>query len=253
MPPTRCPKCNADIGVDSLNVKEGVGVCRACGVVWKLSEIASSPEDAQADSLAVQEVPDGCWVNDLGDRTIVGSNCRSGIGCFFAFFAAFWNSITGLFVTVALGGLYTNLVGPLPAWYSWTNIKFSGPGHSGTVGTMTMNATIGLCLFLIPFVLVGIATACLAILGVFGRVEISLHGDEGTVFTGVGVLGWKRKFSVTQVKSVRITDSGTTSNGKSVKHVEIAADTKRSFGVFLSDTRKMWMCGVLRRLLIPAG
>lgn len=225
-------------------MREGVAFCRACDRLWKLRELAADPEEAEADKAAEGEMPAGCWLRDLGSETVIGASCRGPTGCFFLFFAAFWNSITSVFVFLALAGIYRHLGGTLPQGLA--NVK-----GNASPGNATLGMSIFMLVFMIPFVLVGVGTASAAAIGLFGRLEVTLRGQEGTVFTGVGPIGWRRRFAADLVKSVRVTDSRTSTNGRTNKQIVIEADKTVNLGVMLSDARRRWMAGVLRRVLGP--
>lgn len=252
---TQCPACNSTIANTDINIAEGVALCRACDKLWKLRQLAADPEDGAADAAANAPPPSGCSIRDqthnFSSETVISASCRGGTGCFFAFFATFWNSITWIFVTIAAGGLYANLVGPLPSWYPMSNSTVKSGSTSTTVAAMPLGMAIFLALFITPFVLIGLGTAAAAVLGLFGRVQVTLRGQEATVFTGVGHIGWNRRFAADTVRDVRIKESGSSTNNKPNKHIVIDADKTVKVGVLLSDARLRWLAGVLRRVLLP--
>ena len=244
-----CPTCHAAIATDDLNMKEGVALCRACDRMWRLGEIAHDPEDAAADEVSEETPPSGCELNDLGNAVVIRAACRGGSGLFFLFFTLFWNSIVSVFVLLAVGSLYTHIVGPLPSWFPFTGT--SGKGKSAN--NMPLGMTIGLCVFLIPFVLVGVGTAMAAVLGLAGHYRVTLRGVEGEAFTGVGPIGWTRRFDASTVKSVKIKYADSETNDKPNKEIVIDADRTVKFGVMLTERRRQWMVGVVRRLLMPGA
>jgi hypothetical protein len=69
----------------------------------------------------------------------------------------------------------------------------------------------------------------------------------------VGPIGWTRRFSTDLVTSVRVTDSGSSTNNKPNKHIVIESDKTVKLGVMLSDRRRRWLAGVLRRVLRPGA
>lgn len=247
----RCPTCHQPISPEEINITEGVGLCHTCDKLWRLRELAADPEDAAAKLAATDSPPSGCRIRDLGSHTVITVSCRGALGCFFLFFATFWNSIVSFFLCAALGGLYTNLVGPLPTWYPGANTQIQSGSQTATPNTMPLGMVIGLLCFLIPFVLVGIGTAIAAIMGLVGRVTITLRGQEATAFTGVGPIGWRRRFDASSVRTVRIRESGSSTNDQPNKHIVIEADKTVKIGLLLSDKRRRWLAGVLSRVLIP--
>jgi hypothetical protein len=61
-----------------------------------------------------------------------------------------------------------------------------------------------LFLTLIPFFLVGVLLWASIIFATFGKVEVRVDGDLGTVFNGVGRVGWRRSFDWGQIQKIRI-------------------------------------------------
>lgn len=245
-------------------------------------------EDDAADLAAADAMPSGCWLRDMGSETILGARCRSATGFFFLFFALFWNSITWTFVGIAVSGILspaptiTTIPTTTPSTPSTTNAPSSAstpqPGVEASSPPDTTTAqspsspstnpspdpkpifrkknTFGgdswfILLFMIPFVLVGIGTGTAAILGIFGRNEITLRPHGGTVFTGVGPIGYRRRFDPSRVRSVRITNSGSSTNGRPNKHIKLEADLDITFGVLLNPGRMRWLAGALRKILKP--
>lgn len=247
---TQCPACRTPIPTDDINIAEGVGYCRACDKLWKLRELASDPEDAAAEAAALAAPPSGCWLRDLGSETVIGCTCRGWMGCFFLFFSAFWNSIVSIFLMIAFAGLYSNLVGPLPTWFPGANANVQVNGTTTTAATMPLGMVIFLLIFLIPFVLIGIGTAIAALMGFVGKLELTIRGNDVTLFTGIGPLGWKRRFSADAIRDIRITETPAKHDSTPTKQIEIRTDTTIAFGTLLTEPRRRWLAGVLRRLLV---
>jgi hypothetical protein len=250
-----CPQCNSIIPEDDINVREGVGLCRTCDKVWRLAELAEEavgPEEVITDAAMPDALPSGCWLRDSGTEVVVGARCRSGAGFFFLVFSLFWNSIVSIFVLIAAASLYQRLIGPLPAWFPAPLATGSGSSRHGSPGSnMPLGMTLFLCIFLIPFVLVGLGTFVGAMVGLIGKAEVRIRGSEGVAFTGVGSLGWKRRFEADLVRSVKIGDAGSTTNNKPDRAVIIESNARVKIGAMLSDQRRRWMAGALRKLLVP--
>lgn len=229
---------------------EGVGLCRGCNGLWRLGELAREPEEALSDQAAkLQGTPGGCSIRDDGQETVIRATCRGPMGCFFLAFATFWNSITMVFVTIAGGALYTHVIGPLPGWFPTFGSSGSKKGMSPQ--SMSLGAAIGLCVFLIPFVAVGLGTMIAALMGLLGRTEVRLREGRGRAFTGIGPIGWGRSFDATLVRQVRVLKSRSETNGREGRHIVIEADQRVELGGMLSEPRRRWMAGVLRKILLP--
>lgn len=310
MADTVCPACSSDITPDDINMREGAAFCRACDKMWRVSDLAGPPslhthththaasdddaEEASADQLAAREPPRGCWIRDEGTQTRVGARCRSATGFFFLLFATFWNSITWLFVFLALSGSMpsptsqhinphpiptpaetapqpptspseplnveaatpTSSTSPAPSPAPPATPPAAPPAELHSATTAGSGIEWFLLLFMIPFVLIGLVTASLAILGLFGRCEVTLRNHAGEAFTGVGPpslhLGWTRRFSADLVRAVNIRNSNSSTNGKPNKHIVIVADNDVPLGLFLSPDRRRWLAGALRSLLNPS-
>lgn len=226
---TVCPSCNADITPDDVNVGENVAYCRACDTVHRLSELA---ERERVPSLQSGDPPAGAWVRDDGYSVRLGATARSiPTAGFFIVFSGFWNSIVGVFVFQSIGSL----------------LGFKGAGSSpGGSDVFTL-------VFMIPFVLVGLGTAGVALMALFGRVEVTIRGMDARAFTGIGPLGWSRRFDASSVKDVTIERANSSTNGKPDRHIVVdAGDRTVKLGSVLSRARRRWLAGALGRLLLPS-
>jgi hypothetical protein len=241
-----CPACGAELPLSSINIAEGVGLCPACGKLSRLSEIADADDAAvTVDPSGVP--PRGCRIDDEGSRIIVSASARSIAGAAgLAFICMFWNGITSVFVVFAIGGLYTNLVGPLPRWFPTPS-----SGHGSHAGSpIPLGMAIFMMLFMTPFILIGLAMLMAFFTALAGEVRVLIEGARGAVRTGVGPFGWTTRFDASQVKSVRRDLTRWQQNGKSKPLIEIDADRKIRFGSVLPDERRDWMIATLRPLLV---
>jgi hypothetical protein len=174
---------------------------------------------------------------------VITASARSLAGAgFLLFFALFWNGIVSVFVFVAVAGLYTNLVGPLPAGIPAPTTKGGSP--------VSLGMSIGLCVFLIPFITVGMGVAMAALLCLFGRYVVTIRGPEGAVRTAVGPFGFTRRFDASAVRRVVITHTDS-ENGRRRNGIRIEADRTITFGAMLPDDRRDWLAAIVRTLLVP--
>jgi len=240
----RCPDCDAAITTDDINIREGVALCPGCGALKRLGELSLSSRPV-TEILATP--PAGCTAEPYGQGARVTASLRS-VGGFIAtcFFALFWNGIVSVFVVHALCGLYANLVGPLPAWLPALDAKNGVPRLNGA--PMELGATLGLCLFLVPFVVIGAAMVFAALTYLFGRVEVVIDEYGSHVATGVWFLKWKRRFDALDVTAVSPTWTSWTENDQRKKQIEITADRPIKFGSMLRDDRLEWLRTVLHEL-----
>ncbi len=224
---TICPNCDTDIPPGEINVGQNVAYCRACDTVHRLSELA----DAERVKITATDTPpDGAWIRDDGRDIRVAATCRSpSTAAFFILFSGFWNSIVGIFLFNSIASLL-----------GYKGIRSSSSGFD-----------LFTLVFMIPFVIVGLVTAFIALMAVFGRVEVRIGHEFGYAKTGVGPIGWTRRFDAARVTDVTIQTANSSTNGKPDRHIVIEAHDKTvKLGSVLSKARRRWMAGALTRLLI---
>jgi hypothetical protein len=154
-----CPGCRHPIPLQDINVAKDIALCRSCGKTWTFSLVRSASEIGEVN---LEQPPRGVRVEtDFEGTTIRYRRISRGV-IFLIPFTAAWGGFS-------LAGVYGSQI---------------RSGHF----------ELGQSLFGLPFLLgtVGLCTAILYML--FGRWEIKLQRGEGTVFTGVGPVGWRRRF-----------------------------------------------------------
>jgi hypothetical protein len=240
-----CPACGKPIAIEDINVREGVGLCRACG---KLSRLAEIVDQAPIFPNALASPPRGCWLEEsIGGQRTLGASLRSpGAAVFSLAFCLFWNGIVSIFVLIAAGGLYRNLVGPLPKWFPIPSS--SGKGNMGP--NMGMGETLFLCIFLIPFVTIGFVMLCVFLTSLAGRVEVTLQEMQGRVRTGIGPISWSRRFDPSQVTRVSGGKTSYQVNGQNKSVIVIEADRTIKLGSSLTNSRREWLLAALHEILI---
>lgn len=249
-----CP-CGQDIPIADINVAEGVALCRGCGKLSRLMDLATPLEDAAAIEAANAPPPKGCRIDDFGGQVVLVASARSLTTAGpLLFFAAFWNSIVSVFVLIAIAGLWTSFIGPIPSWFPAPAANSGSGGSNNSIGSgMPLGMTLFLCIFLIPFVAIGLGVLCAALVSLLGRVEVRLRGPDGVVFTGIGPIGWRRRFDAASVKAVKFVESSVETNGKRQKLIGIETEQKTvKFGSVLTDQRRAWLAGALKTVLTPA-
>jgi hypothetical protein len=246
-----CPACGKTIAIDDINVREGVGLCRACGKLSRLADIADQPV-IDPKALAAPPPP-GCSIEETfgggsgGGGKIIRASLRSpGSAIGAGAICLFWNGIVSIFLLFAIGGLYTNLVGPLPKWFPIP----SGGSKGNLSGHMGMGETIFLCIFLTPFVLIGLMFLCAFLACLVGRIEVTLDAAQGRVRTGFGPFNWTRRFDPAQVKRVAGGRTAYQVNDQTKPTIVIEADRTIKFGSTLPDHRREWLLAALHQLLI---
>jgi hypothetical protein len=241
MPTPVCSKCRRTIPPEDINVVKDVAYCRDCNISYRLSELTFNSElDATVD---LNRPPKGTWFFNDGAGVVAGATNRS-LGTAFGllFFALFWNGIVSVFVCLALSGTLHFLHVPQPGW-------FPAPKMNG--GDMSGGMLLFLWLFLTPFIAIGLTVAVSCLNCLFGHTEVHVSGAQGTVFTGIGALGWRRRFDASQVKEVRVLQ--TTSN-KGQNSFSLLIETREGkqtkFGSLLASERRQFILGALRKTLL---
>lgn len=235
-----CSKCRRPILSDEVNVAQNVAYCRACNISYRLSELTRGDEITA--SIDLNHPPKGAWLVDTGSSFVIGAtnrNLANGVG--FLFFALFWNGVLGIFLLVAISATLHNLHIALPSW-------FPSPMMNGA--EMPVGPTLFLWIFLTPFILIGIFFAGFSLSSLFGRTEVQILGARGTVFTGIGALGWKQRFEIAQVKSV-ITHRRPNSEGDDTFSILIERNDGKplKFGSLLTNERRQFVLAALQKYL----
>lgn len=245
-PSQRCPRCDAPIGPDDMNLREGVALCPECGELTRLSQLIDSDRPI---GQILDNPPRGCRVEADGRSATVRASTRS-IGGFVMTmaFALFWNGITSVFVLIAIAALYSNLVGPLPDWFPAPEMEDGRPVMNDE--PMGMGATLFLCVFLTPFVLVGVGMLGAALLNLIGSVVVVIDRHASHASTGVGPLRWRRRFDPNQVESVEVGPTRWQSDDSDNEQIKIVADRTVKIGSSLPAERRRWLRAVLSELLV---
>lgn len=241
MPTPVCSKCRRTIPPDDINVANDVAYCRDCNIAYRLSELAA--DDASSAALDLHRPPPGAWYASDGGGTVIGATNRNlGTAAGLLFFALFWNGIVSVFVSLAISGTLHVLHVPLPGW-------FPAPKMNG--GDMGTGMVLFLWLFLTPFITVGVAVAAGCLNCLFGRTEVRVSGTQGAIFTGVGALGWRRRFDASQVKTVSVVDNYNSKGQNTVNLLLETRDGKQiKFGSLLSGERRQFVLGALRKTVL---
>lgn len=243
----RCPNCDATIGVEAMNIQEGVALCSGCGELSRLSQLNWNRR-SMAETLA--KPPKGCRLVEDGQRVVVTVSMRSWQGLFVAAgISLFWNGILSIFVLIAIGGLYSNWVGPLPDWYPVPGLKEGKPEMNGA--PMDLGTTYFLCIFLIPFLLVGAGMLGAMVLQWIGKVEVVLDELDSFVATGTSWACWKKRFDPQQVVAIEYRAKALQSDGEEKRVLHLMADRTVVFGSMLSPDQLEWLRVVLRAMLLP--
>ncbi len=225
-----CPKCHQPIAGEDLNAAAAIAVCKPCGEAFPLAGlIGVEPSGsnligggAELEAIARADVaapPAGCWCDDGVDGFRAGASARSCAAFFLIPFTLVWGG-------GSMAGIYGSQIA------------------SGEFD-------IAQSLFGIPFLLGTIALTSATLFCLFGRCEIAVAGDEGTLFTGFLGVGRRRRFDWRSLREVRVGVAGWTKNRQPQHAIELVGDTGEPvrFASIVSTPRRAWLVALLRNRL----
>jgi hypothetical protein len=213
-----CPKCRAKIPLEDVNVATDVALCRQCGQTWSYAELLA---DEHAPEFNFSTPPRGAWFRETTPNSFeVGASTRSAGAFFLVPFMCVWSGFS-------LGGIYGSQI-------------------------VKREFNLGMSLFGIPFVLGTLIFGSVAVMSVCGKVVVSVEGDNGTVFTGVGPIGWRRRFNWRTVSAIRRTESHGR-RGSVAEQITFEGDKRLDFAAGLKSERLDFMLTVLRKKWRKSG
>ena len=107
---------------------------------------------------------------------------------------------------------------------------------------------LGQSLFGIPFLIGTIVLVSFILFGFFGKWTVHLNRGQGTVFAGIGIVGWKRKFTYNRNSLITIKESNVRSNNQPLQVISVTTDNKAfSFGTIIKDDAKAFIAAILLR------
>ena len=116
---------------------------------------------------------------------------------------------------------------------------------------MGVGMVLFLWLFLAPFIAIGVFLAGSCLSALFGRTEVRQTGMQGVVFTGIGILGWRRCFDASQVKDVRLHQKNNSEGSDTYSILIETRDGKQvKLGSMLSSERRQFVLGATRKALL---
>jgi len=240
-----CPQCKAGIEPRDINVAKDIAYCRACESICVLSDLVQDINIA--GSVDLMNPPKGAWCTVTPECTSIGASHRSVISAMgFLAFSLFWNGIVSVFVLLNIANTL-NLMGMgLPEWLPVNRDE----------SFMGLGMTLFLWVFLTPFIAIGTAMLAGFPMSLFGKEEVTLRGQEGRVFVGIGVLGWTRRFDIKAVSTVRLsTKNWRDSDGDAQSKCEIVLTQKNGrefrFGGSLQKERRHFLAVALHQVLKP--
>jgi hypothetical protein len=210
----KCPKCERMLTGADINVTTDVARCSSCNELFPLSALVHTSDAGPVD---LNEPPPGAWYRPDFEEFVVGASTRHPVAFFLVPFLCLWSGLS-------LGGIY---------------------------GTQILQGELNpiMCLFGLPFVFGTIVLGSLVLMTIWGKVVVRVSGSEGEIFTGIGVLGLRRRFDWQQVRCVR-TERSLQQNGRPVTAITLDCPKAIRFGIGLTDARREYIANVLRHELL---
>lgn len=228
----RCPSCEFELPARQMNVEANIAVCERCDEAFAISELLGMKPQVfrnagiahVPDSFDINQPPSGVRYDNYGMGWRIVSTTRSAIAFFLVPFMMVWSGFS-------LGGIY---------------------GSQIAKGEFDLT----LSLFGIPFVLGTLLFGSFAVLSVIGRTVIrsdDMDHDAGSVFLGIGPLGWTTRFRWSEV--IGIEESyASRRNGNQSKQITLKRDMGDiQFGSMLSEKRRRYVLHALRQLVDTPG
>jgi hypothetical protein len=213
-----CPSCRADIPLEDINVSTDIALCRRCNETYSFAELSSGGALRDVNTAVP---PDGAWFESQGNDFEVGATSRSWTALILVPFTVLWSG-------VSLRSIYGS---------QFANGRFD-PTAS---------------LFGTPFLLGSLVLIAMTLMAIFGKVVVRRSSDQGSVFIGVGPLGWTRRFRWSEIRAARHSLTKWHQNDSHLPIIELVGPTPIRFGSRLSDSRRAFMLAVLQRRVSGRG
>jgi hypothetical protein len=239
-----CSRCKRVIPSEDINVAQDVAYCRACNLSYQLSNLTQGGEVEQ--SVDVNNPPAGAWYRPDGTETVIGATHRSVGTAFGALLAGlFWNGIVSVFVAFNLASTLRLFGFTLPHWF---------PAARMNGGPMGWGLTLFLWVFLLPFIVIGLALAATFISSIAGRTEVRIDNNEVVVFKGIGTLGSRRRFARSDATGIRLDvrqwrDNDDDRHRNSNIVLDLREGKPVRFGSMLTEPRRKFLAAAVRQLL----
>jgi hypothetical protein len=166
-----CPECKSEVPLERVDMSSESALCCQCQKYFDCKEWI---ETALVTPENLKHPPDGALYEQTphGFRVVVSTRAYRWL--FFLPFACMWSALL--------------------LFFSWAFLH--GNGSPG--------ARLLLFRFLTPFYLFCAVAWGFALMPIFGRVAIEIDGDSGSIFKGIGFMGWTRHFDWRSVRKIRL-------------------------------------------------
>lgn len=209
----KCPSCRKAIPLDDVNVATDIALCRACGkttafsLIRGLSEISPAVLDSKPRHITVAK-------GDLAGGITITHRRVSPILFFLIPFTALWS-----------GGSMWGIYGTQLVFGKWDLAKllFGLPFLFGTVILLGVIAVVS-----------------------FGKWVIRLNRGAGSVFIGLGCIGWTRRFNYNRGSVVSLRMTNVRVNEVPQQGIAVRTDDEDFvFGTTLKDDAKRYLAALI--------
>jgi hypothetical protein len=208
-----CPQCKAEVPSTHLNIQTDLGQCLQCNHIFKISEHIDIPSD---DPFDMQHPPQGAWIRQERNDLVFGATTRSPLAFFLVPFMLVWSG-------GSLGGIY---------------------GYQLISGEFNLL----LSLFGIPFLLGSVLFWSLALMAIWGKVEVTVDKNRGKIFTGIGTIGRSSTFEWDDIASVKEKESAQYKSRNTTTNIVLEGKKRISFGTGLNSSRQYYVFRTLKEI-----
>lgn len=206
-----CPKCSVQIVTENINVSKDIALCQKCGEAIKISKSF----DDLPDIFDINTPPPGAKYEETYEGRILTASTRSPMAFFLVPFIIVWSG-------GSLGGIYGS--------------QFA----SGEFNPF-------MSLFGLPFLIGTVVLSAVTLISIAGQIRIRLLNDECVLFTGIGTLGWYRKFRLDEINTIREENSNSGRYGRgNTKSIVLEGKTRIKFGSMLNEKRRYYILNALK-------
>jgi hypothetical protein len=209
----RCPSCRSKIALEDVNPSTDIALCRHCSSTHSFAMLSG------ATTIDLQVHPSGTRFELLTGGFTAEAITRSWMAAFLVPFTCVWAGMS-------VGNLYGRQI--LHGSFDLTQ-SFMG----------------------LPFLIGSIVLVGWCALSIGGVVRVTRQGDELKIFTGVGPIGWRRRYRWSEIHTVREDLTATTGRwGRNQgRCIILEGTTRAAFGSILTEERRYFILKVIRKML----
>ena len=185
--------------------------CPNCNNIFKISENLDIFIDYEFD---FNNPPDGTWMRNDKNKTIIGATTRSRIAFFLVPFIIIWSG-------GSIGGIYGNQI---------ANGEFD----------------LSQSLFGIPFLIGSIIFWSLALMTIWGKVELTLDNKGGKIITGIGNIGLINRFHWNDITKIKQGKPNIYYPGSQRGTLVLEGKKRISFGLGVKQDRRYFILNAIK-------